>query len=201
MAASDLITQKCCTKCGITKSTSDFGKQASRKDGFRPWCKACTNAGINATRTANWEAFLERERKRYHSDPEKQKARRDRYRAENLEKARAASNRYRQQNLDKLRAIARKWAQENPDRHRANRARRRAHELRATPGWASREAILAIYVAARSLEEASGKKMHVDHIVPLQHPLVCGLHCESNLQIVDDLTNRKKGNRHWPDMP
>ena len=38
-------------------------------------------------------------------------------------------------------------------------------------------------------------------IVPIINPLVCGLHCESNLQILRADENMKKSNRHWPDMP
>lgn len=32
---------KRCSKCGIEKGLSEFGKDSSRKDGLRPWCRAC----------------------------------------------------------------------------------------------------------------------------------------------------------------
>jgi hypothetical protein len=41
---------------------------------------------------------------------------------------------------------------------------------------------------------------HVDHIVPLTSDLVCGLHCEANLQIAVGKDNIAKNNRWWPDM-
>ena len=56
------------------------------------------------------------------------------------------------------------------------------------PAWADKAAIAAIYKAAKD----AGKT--VDHIVPLSHRLVCGLHCEANLRIVSADENRKKGN-------
>lgn len=71
----------------------------------------------------------------------------------------------------------------------------------ATPAWANHDAIRAIYDAAFALEQATGEKYHVDHVVPLNSKLVCGLHAESNLAVLPWLENVKKNNRHWPDMP
>jgi hypothetical protein len=66
---------------------------------------------------------------------------------------------------------------------------------RAMPPWADRTAIAAIYLDARR------RGLEVDHVVPLRHPLVCGLHVAANLQPTSSFDNRTKGNRWWPDMP
>lgn len=84
---------------------------------------------------------------------------------------------------------------------RLKAASRRAAKLQATPKWASEALILAIYEECQLRAEETGIPQHVDHVVPLISDIVCGLHCEDNLQILPALENLSKGNRHWPDMP
>jgi hypothetical protein len=48
---------------------------------------------------------------------------------------------------------------------------------------------------------AKTENVEVDHIVPLNHPLVCGLHNEFNLEVVSTDYNQYKKDRFWPDMP
>lgn len=54
---------------------------------------------------------------------------------------------------------------------------------------------------AQELSRKNSLQMDVDHIVPLTSRLVCGLHCESNLQILPHIDNARKKNSVWPDMP
>lgn len=75
---------------------------------------------------------------------------------------------------------------------RYKRMRRAAHRL-ARPAWADKEAIDVIYETAK----ISG--LVVDHMVPLRHPEVCGLHTPANLQHLPKEENHMKGNRWWAD--
>jgi hypothetical protein len=167
-----------CTKCGTDKPPSEFS--AGRKQ-----CKPCRSALTLAWCLAN---------------PEKVEAARGiklerslRWQRENRAIiAKRARERYRA-NPQKSVSATRAWQKRNPDKHAANSARRRA--ATRIPRWANLSAIRAKYAEARK----AGK--HVDHIVPLRSKLVCGLHCEANLQLLDPVENHMKNNKVWPDMP
>lgn len=92
-----------------------------------------------------------------------------------------------------------RWVKSNPSKAVANVMRRDAQNLRAVPAWADKAKIQAIYDLAAA-NRAAGIECEVDHIVPLRSPHVCGLHVHQNLQLLTPLSNRTKGNRHWPDQ-
>lgn len=123
------------------------------------------------------------------------------YRAKFPEKVRASYRAYEKANLEKRKAKNVDYAKRNPDKISAKAARRRATKLQATPKWADDAILKAWYMYAESMSGATGVKYHVDHIVPLKSEIVCGLHCESNLQILPGVENVAKNNRYWPDMP
>jgi hypothetical protein len=144
-------------------------------------------------------AYRARLKERQSNDPVWQESKRMRKEAKALERALVSK-------LEPLtpleRAIYyRMWRLENPGKVNALRAKRRASELRATPEWADLEAIEEIYKQCRDVTNLVGEPYHVDHIVPLNSKLVCGLHNQFNLQIIPGEENIKKSNRHWPDMP
>lgn len=45
-----------------------------------------------------------------------------------------------------------------------------------------------------------GLDVEVDHIVPLNHPQICGLHVPANLRITSKDVNARKSNRVYPGM-
>ena len=66
---------------------------------------------------------------------------------------------------------------------------------KSRPLWCSQSEINEYYLMARK----SG--LEVDHIVPINSNLVCGLHCLDNFQLLTRKENASKSNRYWPDMP
>lgn len=119
----------------------------------------------------------------------------------NPEKVRAAARRYYYANPEKEKARSDRW-RANSKIKVIERARwRHAQRLRATPVWASKFILEEAYELAQLRTKATGIKWHVDHIVPLKSPIVCGLHCEANIQVIPAVDNIRKSNQVWPDMP
>lgn len=70
----------------------------------------------------------------------------------------------------------------------------------ACPDWVDRRELNALREAARRASEFLGVEYVLDHIVPLNHPSVCGLHVPWNLAIVTRAANAAKSNRFSPDQ-
>lgn len=117
------------------------------------------------------------------------------YREKKPELSREMVRAWKENNKERALQVVRDWRKNNRSKCSASSRKYEAKKLMAIPKWANQEAINEIY------DRAAINGCHVDHIVPLQSSLVCGLHVESNLAILSPLENMRKGNRVWPDMP
>ena len=131
------------------------------------------------------------ERARYAADPEKFRAKGRKEYAANRERCLERGHKWREGNREISRALARAWSKNNPGKRR-NRQRIREAGL-AVPPWVDMKRIEFIYNTAAALD------LTVDHIHPLRHPRLCGLHVPWNLQIISFEENARKGNRQFPE--
>jgi hypothetical protein len=187
-----MLTFKTCRKCSVERSLFDFAKDAKRRDGLQPYCKPCNSAyrqanksQISAYRESNRDYYTAKSKEWRKSNPE-------------LVKQRNAEQ-YQGNRDGNIRRV-RDWQQANPDKHCEIQVRRYASVRSSQPTWADRAAISDVYKTAAEMRK-SGLDVQVDHIVPLRSKLVCGLHVQSNLQIIERKLNLVKNNRLWPDMP
>lgn len=177
-------------------------KAKSSRAAYSKAYDAANRERIKERKAAYYAAILE--------NPERNKEYFARYYAEHKSEYRSRERRY----VDEDRASynARKAAErrKNPSasrdamlRWRANNMHvvihhnglRRSRKQQATPAWANLSAIKTFYAEAARLSKEVGGVWHVDHIVPLTHPLVCGLHCEFNLRVLPGPENQSKANR------
>jgi hypothetical protein len=111
------------------------------------------------------------------------------------EKERAKKARYRKANAEKVAISNARYVRENPEKISAKEAKRRAAKLLRTPQWADRAEIAKVYATAEMLTGVLGEEYHVDHVIPLQGERVSGLHVHTNLQVLPRPENLRKHNR------
>ena len=164
-----------CKKCGVDKPIEQFKKNKNCKTGYEYTCKECTQK-----RQKKWE----------HENITRHRENQSRWRSENLEQYKEKKSEWYLRNKDKGCEQAKKFAKDNPDWKRSATAKRRAQKLKAIPSWANMKSIREIY------RQAKKQGLVVDHVIPLQGKLVCGLHVENNLQLLTASENSVKHNKY-----
>jgi hypothetical protein len=124
-----------------------------------------------------------------------------RYRARNTEKVREWNERAsrRRAGSEKKLATQRRYRQKNRGKILAAVRARQFFVKQATPAWADKKEIQAIYEIAAEISK-DNIKWSVDHIVPLRGVGVCGLHVPWNLMLMPLDTNIRKGRGSVSDL-
>jgi len=167
---------KHCSACDEWKSVETFSVRRASPDGLAHRCKACICEYKRRYDLANPGAY-----KDWYQD--------------NKERRSASFAAWREKNKDRLSAKYKAWAAANKDKVNALIAKRTARKRAAIASWIDEDAVRKIYARANQLTTETGIRHEVDHIIPLQHELVCGLHWEGNLQVLTKAENIRKKNR------
>lgn len=159
---------------------------------------ACTTCEKERHRKWRWKAakegYFKVKRSMY---PERYKASERRWRAKNPEYGKDPASRARRNAACRAAYKTNFW--KNAAKMRAKAMAKHARKLHCMPLWADKADILHIYEEAVALEIDTGIAHNVDHIVPLNHVLVCGLHVPWNLRAVPAWRNNQKRNHFLDD--
>jgi hypothetical protein len=176
-------------RCRCKECDRDFERWSNR--GALDICSPCSNL----VRVRTWKR-ANPERTRSHGGYGGTTEQKKRYAVSDRGKAmgRLKARRWYWKDPDAARAANRSRYIENRDREIQKVIERVKKIAEATPPWADRQAIAAIYADARRLTRKTGVGHHVDHIMPLRGANCCGLHVQWNLRIVPAEMNQKKSN-------
>ena len=127
----------------------------------------------------------------------KNKSKNTAWRKANPEKMVEYQRKYVERNKLKIKERLSNWKRNNPDKVSSDTRKRQSSKINAVPKWYG-EFDSFVNVEAIKLsklrEVATGIKWHVDHMIPLQAKVACGLHCASNLQVIPERLNCVKRN-------
>jgi hypothetical protein len=116
----------------------------------------------------------------------------------NPERANAKTKKYQGKNSGAVKASRQRYVAANRQQVLAKNAARHCQRSNASVAWANRFFIAEAYRLAQKRTEMLGIRYVVDHVIPLNHPLVCGLHVEGNLQVISEVENLAKSNSFTP---
>lgn len=167
---------KVCNVCKKMLDRSNFSKRAASADGLNYTCRACSSARCLKWRDDNPGAYQE-------------------WAKDNEDRVRANWAEWSAKNKDHLKESYAHWAKKNKAKVNSRIAARVAAKLRATPAWADKEKIEAIYRIAAEMTSSTGIRHEVDHYYPLRGKTVCGLHCHENLRVITRSENARKKNK------
>lgn len=175
---------KSCGKCGDSKDESEFFKNVRNSDGYHIYCKSCDYLRKQKYRRLSDE---QRAQKKFiASQKKKQKAKE--YRTANRDKCVSATKSWYERNKDYSKDKNKQYRAINKEKIAAQASQRRAKIRGASMDLDAsyKTEIEGLYLFAKLFGG------HVDHIVPLNNNVVCGLHVPWNMQVISPKENMSK---------
>lgn len=216
------MVSRVCVKCNVNKPALEFSKNSCSSTGYSTSCRACCSAIKKNLYSENKEKYSELSKSYYQKNATRLKEYQAQYKIENRElvlerkrvygykvrktkewkdkhseKRRIQAKDWRARNLERVRQYNKKYKKENTDLCVAIANRRTAGKRSSAIRLSSEEntRFLDLYKKAKSMNKEKPRSYNVDHIIPLKHPNICGLHVPWNAQILTQEENFSKRNK------
>ncbi len=202
-----------CSRCNSLKNINEFTFCSKLRRGYKPWCDKCIQEYNSYYYVDNSDVIKENTSEYYYTNHEKSLECRRNYHHENYQKFKEKKKAYALANYEYFQKYYEQYYLDHREERLESRklynslnrgkvtalsALYRTMKLQATPKWLTNEhkhQIQEIYEESARLTKETGIKHAVDHIIPLQGKIVCGLHVPWNLQILTFSENSKKSNK------
>jgi len=186
-----------CEICDIHKPLSNYTATDKRYHAYR-YCSTCVDAELIKCKGCG----IVQHKDNYNKEKSQYLGRKSKCTpcrtALKTEETYAREKKWRETNKAHFLAKCREHYDNNKEMYYAKNAKRRAAKLQATIKCDEYMEFLLqeIYSIAKERSEVTGVPHDVDHIIPLIHDDVCGLHTPYNLQVLTAEANRSKSN-NW----
>ena len=179
--------KKKCGKCQQLLPLIMFGKNMSSITGLTNTCKDCSRKQY----IKNPEPYIKKSREFRKNNPDLAREKDKQDYNKNKPKRIETSKVWAQNNPEKRKAIETRYRIKNQFKKNAKTAAYRASKKNATPKWLTNEHKQQI----NDIYKKCPKGFHVDHIIPINGILACGLHVPWNLDIKPAKENIVKSNK------
>ena len=192
-----------CKPCFGVRSAASYQKRREanlkRARQYRKENEAQVKSYLRGWYKKNRDKVIERS-KAFQARPDRKiadKARNQRHYQDNREELRARQNARNAtpEGTARQRDRYRKHYASNKAYYAAKSLSGRATRRKAKLPWVRNEDLIPWYEMAKALTRKTGIKHVVDHIIPLTHKDVSGLHVPWNLQVIPEIDNLRKHNR------
>lgn len=210
------MSEKSCTKCNVIKDLSEFKIDKRLKSGKSSVCKACSSKIARKWALDNIEQHKSNNKLWREANKAYDSTRKIKWAKDNPERKKAIDKKYHTANREYRIQKTKMWREHNQERYLVNRRQyyqkygykilaynkfREQLKCQRTPKWltdSDKFLIQQFYAEAKQKSKDTGVTYHVDHIIPLNGKLVCGLHVPNNLQVITAFENITKHNKYLP---
>ena len=204
------LLAKECSKCFCIKPTSQFHRTKAHSTGTVSFCKLCVkhdhakrrkNTRIRDIRTCAAGIPVEYKCRccakfKLAGCFYKHKKGKDGLSEKCKDCISALGAEYRSKNKDKIKKRSKHYYIKNKHKHRLHgRKRRYALRHQKTIIRYFENEIADMLKGLSEFKRTDKSSLVVDHIIPINHPRICGLHCPANLRIVTASENSSKQNK------